>query len=253
MSLQNVIIDGNNYVNIALHRAKSLILRDAPDKMDEYYEGLFRKLLLTMLKGLIRIFGDFSTYYIVWDSKGGGAWRKELVPTYKNSRKSEANLPKSVEIGKQVSAELNISSIELPEVEADDIIYTLCTLLAHDENVIVSRDNDFIQIVQKGYATKVFDPVKKQALPIPEYDIVLFKALSGDSSDNIPGLPGVGPKTALKMMKGSLDTSLLSESARFIVEAHKTVIDLSLNPSYEDNKKALIALLQRPSENKDNN
>jgi len=61
----------------------------------------------------------------------------------------------------------------------------------------VSNDTDFIQLIQQYPHVKVWNPIKKEYLEPPEaYDYVTWKALRGDGSDNVPGIPGVGDKTA---------------------------------------------------------
>lgn len=242
MRIRNVIIDGNNYISICLYRARSNILRDAPDKLDEYIEGAVRKLYLAMLKKLQREFGEFSNYFLVWDSAKGSSWRRELVQTYKSNRKHLAELPRAINIGKQIANELLISNIEIKDAEADDVIYALCKEFANNENIIVSRDNDMIQIVQEGLAARVFDPVLKKDLVIPNYDIVLFKALVGDSSDNIPGIRGVGPVSAVRIIEQGVHNSLKADALEKL-NTYIKIIALKENPRYNDNAKILKKLL----------
>jgi len=62
---------------------------------------------------------------------------------------------------------------------------------------VVSNDTDFIQLIQQYSHVKVWNPIKKEFLEAPEdYDYITWKSLRGDGSDNIPGIPGIGDKTA---------------------------------------------------------
>jgi len=95
------------------------------------------------------------------------------------------------------------------DYECDDVIMNLATLRhAEDECVIVSSDTDFIQVLQNDCDIQLYNPVRKQFIEPPEFDYVEWKALRGDSSDNIPGFPKVGDKTADKLMR---DGALLKE------------------------------------------
>lgn len=240
--IRNVIIDGNNHVSICLYRADSNLRKDAPDKLDEYLPGAIRKLYLAMLRKLQRDFGEFSNYYIAWDAPGGSAWRKEIVKSYKAGRSHHKALQDAIQIGKSIAEELMITNVEIDGAEADDTIYALCREL-DGENIVISRDHDMIQIVQTGFAKRVFDPVSKKDLEIPSYDIVDFKALVGDSSDNIPGVKNIGPSKAIKILEnggiGSLTSSLYEE-----VSAYKKIISLCENPRYPYNAAFVKKLIE---------
>ena len=68
---------------------------------------------------------------------------------------------------------------------------------------IVSSDSDFIQLIQNDNVT-LYNPVKKEAISYPDYDYVVWKSLRGDPTDNIKGIPGVGDKTALKLVSDNV-------------------------------------------------
>ena len=66
--------------------------------------------------------------------------------------------------------------------------------------VLVSSDTDFIQLIQEYSHVQLYNPIKKEFVEAPvDYDYVTWKSLRGDSSDNIPGIPGIGDKTADKI------------------------------------------------------
>lgn len=141
---------------------------------------------------------------------------------------------------KSIYGGYGIKSINIPYCEADDAIFALSRVLKEknpqSKITIVSRDHDLIQAVQKGYATEVYDPVKKSILEIPWYDIVKFKALIGDSSDCISGVKGIGEKSALKILSGK--TSLKEDQKREY-EKCLLLVDAEKNPQYESNYESL--------------
>ena len=124
---------------------------------------------------------------------------------------------------REVVEALNLPMIEKVGVEADDVIGTLAKRAAAEnyQVLIVTSDKDFNQLVDDNI--KILRPQKAGAdleiidrdkvvdiLGIPPEKVIDFMALTGDTSDNIPGIPGVGPKTALKLLEqfGSLEEVL---------------------------------------------
>lgn len=100
-------------------------------------------------------------------------------------------------------------SVRHPEFECDDVIatYVMKHYRKGDDCFVISSDSDFIQLHNICEFT-LYNPVKKKEIPRPDYDYVAWKALRGDPTDNIPGIPRVGDKTALKLVS---DAKLLRE------------------------------------------
>lgn len=94
-----------------------------------------------------------------------------------------------------------VSFVRHPRHEADDTIANLVYRSSSSaEFVIVSSDSDFVQLVQTHKNVKLYNPVKKCFVEPPEaYDYVTWKALRGDPTDNVPGLKGIGDRTAEKL------------------------------------------------------
>ena len=106
------------------------------------------------------------------------------------------------EIIRIVSESFPITVARHEDYECDDVIMNLATLRhAHDKCTIVSSDTDFIQVLQNECDIHLYNPIRKKFIEPPEFDYVEWKALRGDSADNIPGFPKVGDKTADKLMK----------------------------------------------------
>ena len=158
---------------------------------------------------------------VAWDSPSSTAKRKALYDEYKAGRKKpEADFYAQIPYLKELVEALGWSFVECPEYEADDIIGTLARQAdeAGDyETFIVSSDLDMLQVVDENTrmyrVLKGFSRLEELDVPAVEakYGILKeqfldLKALKGDMSDNIPGVPGVGEKTAVKLLNeyGSL-------------------------------------------------
>lgn len=120
------------------------------------------------------------------------------------------------EILNLITAYMPIRIYRHPRFEADDVIYTLAlnlpeTYPAGTELVIVSNDGDFHQLLGKIPNLKIWNPMSKAFVEQPDFDHLTFKALKGDGSDNIPGIPGVGDVNAEKIAR---DPQLLEETLR---------------------------------------
>lgn len=234
--MTNIILDGNNHVLIAA----SVAIKKASTP-EEFTDVLYSLLCSTIIKLKKKFDGNF---YICWDTYGGTAFRKELDSDYKATRSSNKFDFKAIESCKSVYDDYGIKSISIPHCEGDDAIFVLCRYLKEQNsqcnNIIVSRDHDLIQVVQAGYAKNVYDPSKKDYMEIPYYSIVEYKALTGDSSDNIKGVTGIGPKTALKVISGM---EKLTEEQQKQYEHCLDLVDARRNPNYEKNYEYVAALI----------
>lgn len=94
---------------------------------------------------------------------------------------------------------LPMTVISHADYECDDVINTLVKKHKEHENIVISNDSDYIQLLQvNGLNVQIYNPFSKKFMEAPPYDYVQFKALKGDSSDNIPGI--MGPKKAEKTL-----------------------------------------------------
>ncbi len=165
---------------------------------------------------------------IVFDK--GMSQREEIYPEYKATREKmpdelEASLPRIRELVEG----FNDTVVEVDGYEADDVIGTLA-VKARDEGleaVIVSGDKDLYQLVGPGIhllnpgrggptgveAEWVDESNANEKFGIPPSMIPDYLALIGDSSDNVPGAPGIGPKTAVKLLAGHGDLDAILEAA----------------------------------------
>lgn len=165
---------------------------------------------------------------VAWDSKSSTARRREIFPEYKAGRvKPGEDFYAQIPLLKQLIIDLGWNFVEIENYEADDIIGTLSRQAdeALDdsgkcewETYIISSDLDMLQIVDenthmwrilKGFSEiQQIDVAEIEAkYGILKSQFLDLKALKGDASDNIPGVPGVGEKTAAKLLSeyGDLD------------------------------------------------
>jgi DNA polymerase-1 len=134
-----------------------------------------------------------------------------LYPDYKANRPA---MPDELAVQwpyvKRVTAGFNIPAIELPGLEADDLIGTYARLAVAGgfDVVMVTGDKDFMQLVNAHVS--IWDPMKEKCIDLEAVgrefqltpaQLIDMMGLSGDSSDNVPGVPGIGPKTALALIQ----------------------------------------------------
>ncbi|NJC88904.1 MAG: DNA polymerase I [Desulfuromonas sp.] len=156
---------------------------------------------------------------VIFDSKGP-TFRHQLYPQYKANRAAmHDDLVPQVPVIKDVVRAFNMPAIELPGFEADDIIATLAKRFAAEgmEVTVVTGDKDLMQVVSER--VRLLDTMKDQTSGLEEVaarfggtpaQVIEVQALSGDSSDNVPGVPGIGEKTAVELIRefGSVENLL---------------------------------------------
>lgn len=160
------------------------------------------------LRPLIEEINPDKTYIVL---EGSPKKRLMLDSEYKANRKIEDDDPKAEEMRefrRQKSVALDlvkhlpIDVLYHPDHECDDVIAHIVTdVHPNDDKVVVSSDTDFLQLFAMNKRVEVYNPVKKSYLKDPGYDYVTWKALRGDKSDNIPGMPGIGDVTAESLTK----------------------------------------------------
>ena len=205
------LIDGSSYLYRAYFAIKRL---SSPSGFPTNAIYGFTQMLLKLLK-------DHQPKHLamVFDV-GRVTFRTELYPAYKANREEmPADLRQQLEPIRDLVRAFNIPVVELAGYEADDLIGTLAARWeAHGGKVVVvTGDKDLMQIVTER--TTLLDTMKNTASAIPQVQerfgvgpegVIDILGLAGDSSDNIPGVPGIGEKTAIKLIQefGSLDSLL---------------------------------------------
>lgn len=164
---------------------------------------------------LLRLLQDEQpTHVAVAFDKGKTTFRHQFFEAYKGTRdKTPGELSEQFPIVREVLDAFEIQHLELEGYEADDIIGTLARKAEEEgiETLVVSGDKDLLQLVsdkvqtiltRKGITeTERYDLAKvRERYGLLPQQIIDLKGLMGDTSDNIPGIPGVGEKTALKLL-----------------------------------------------------
>ncbi|SDY31753.1 DNA polymerase I [Tindallia californiensis] len=215
-----LIIDGNSLVNRAFYALPPLTNREGM-----HTNGIYG--FLTMLfKVQEEIVPDYIT--VAFDLKAP-TFRHKKYTDYKAGRKKmPEELAEQIEPLKEILDALGIYRMELEGFEADDLIGTVAKIAENDgcHTYIVSGDKDVLQlasdkitlmITKKGISNiERYDPARIVAdFEIPVERMIDLKGLMGDKSDNIPGIPGVGIKTATKLVKefGSIENILNQQEA----------------------------------------
>jgi DNA polymerase I len=176
---------------------------------------------------LLKVLREHEPDYLGVVMDAGSSERKTLYPAYKATReKMPTELQASIPRVRQLMEAFRIPIIELPNHEADDVIGTLARKVVAGgmEAVIVSGDKDFYQLIGDGIS--LLNPGRggqanveeewvdlrnaSERLGVPPEHVVDYLALIGDSSDNVPGARGIGPKTAVSLIGeyGSVDAVL---------------------------------------------
>ena len=172
--------------------------------------------------------------YIVLE--GSPKKRLSLDSDYKANRKIEDDDPRAEEMRefrRQKSIALDlvkylpIDVIYHPDHECDDVIaHLVSTVHADDDKVVVSSDTDFLQLFSMNKRVNVYNPVRKQYLSDPGYDYVTWKALRGDKTDNIPGMPGVGDVTAENLTRNPSALREWIEGNPHLIDSFKRNLNL---------------------------
>lgn len=197
------IIDGNSLMFRAFYGLPPLYTS----------QGIPCNAIFGFVKMLINIITKNSPkYMVVAFDAGKHNFRHDIFPDYKGTRKPMPDeLYSQLPIIKDILTQMNICIIESLGVEADDIIGSLSKKYDID-TVLISADRDLLQLItpqcrvwltQKGL-TDVVDLDEeglKEKYGIKPYQVIEMKSIMGDSSDNIPGVKGIGEKTALKLIQ----------------------------------------------------
>lgn len=240
MEKRLIIIDGNSIINRAFYAL--------PDMSNS--EGLKTNAIFGFVRMMFKIIEDYQpTHMSVAFDKKAPTFRHKQYADYKAGRKKMPDeLAQQLQPLKDLLDKFNINRLELEGYEADDLIGTVARL--GEENdfkvYIVTGDKDAIQLASHKTTTLI---TKKGVGEVEEYnyDSVLeryemtptqfidLKGLMGDKSDNIPGVPGVGEKTGIKLLKQYSTIENLIE--------HTDELKGSIKKKIEENKE--LALMSK--------
>ena len=212
-----VLIDGNSILNRAFYGIMGSKMLTTPD-------GKYTNAVYGFLAIMFKVMDDINPDYmaVAFDLKAPTA-RHKMYAGYKATRHAmPEELAEQMPIIKDILKQMNITIIEKEGYEADDILGTLSKRAEKDgmKVTIVSGDRDTFQLASKNIKiriprtkmgkteTDIFDEDKViETYGVTPKQMIEVKGLMGDTSDNIPGVPGVGEKTALNLIReyGSID------------------------------------------------
>jgi 5'-3' exonuclease len=234
--VKTLIVDGNNLLKIGFHGVKDFY------NNGEHIGGTWH-FLNTIRKFLEET--NFNKVMVFWDSDTNSSQRKLIYPKYKMNRKSSPNdeektdsFNKQKTRVKQYLEEMFIRQLEVENSEADDLIAYYCQISLDEEKTIFSSDKDLTQLISekvliyspnlKSYY-KFGDNIKFKDCSIPHYNVMTFKILAGDTSDNIDGISLMGEKTLIKFFPEILDlktslTDILTKGELLLKEQKTNVV-----------------------------
>jgi DNA polymerase-1 len=277
---KTLLVDGNNLFKIGFHGVRDLY------SDGDHLGGIYH--FINILRRFLEEH-DHDKVVVFWDSNS--SIRKSIYPQYKANRRQDMNEDKYQSYLNQQSRikeyleEIFIRQVEMINNEADDLIAYYCKVAVEEQIIIFSADKDLTQLINENIS--IYSPVSKQyfkngdnviinKVEIPHYNVLLCKIFTGDKSDNIDGIEGLGEKTLIKyfpqvqekpctieelldiarnipqkkpiktlsnILTGKTKSTILGEE---FYNTNKQIVDLS-NPLITDDGKTLVEQIYRDS------
>ena len=227
-----LLVDGHNLMWRACFGTPAQIFsRDAPDdRRDITTQFMFFALLRKAINDEL---GDWPEVIVVFDGQHGAASRQQADPGYKAGRAADDQALRPILALPDIKSGLSAYGIawtEIQDAEADDVIATLAAACPGRDVLIMSMDQDYYQLLRDpapGHGSirllntvmrpgqRIIGPAEVSArYGITPAQYPDFRALCGDASDNIPGIRGIGTKTAAALLTGGLSLDDLPRSGR---------------------------------------
>ncbi len=228
------LVDGSAYIFRAYHALPPLN-RKSDGMPVNAVSGFCNMLWKLLVDARDTAVGVVPTHFAVIFDYSSKTFRNALYPEYKANRSAPPeDLVPQFALIREATRAFGLPCIEQQGVEADDIIATYARLMAAQggDVRIISSDKDLMQLVTQNVT--LYDPMKdKEIGPDGVFEkfgvfpdkMIDLQALVGDSTDNIPGIPGIGPKTAAQLLEeyGTLDV-LLARAAEIKQEKRRETI-----------------------------
>ncbi|EHH69111.1 DNA polymerase I [Gluconobacter morbifer] len=206
-----VLIDGSGFIFRAFHALPPMT---SPEGVPVNAVYGFTNMLTRLLRDHV------GTHLAVIFDAGRQTFRNEIYPQYKAHRpEPPEDLRPQFGLIRDATAAFNVPAIELAGWEADDLIASYARAVVEEGGccTVISSDKDLMQLVRPG--VELMDPMKQKPIREAEVEakfgvkpeqVVDVQALMGDSTDNVPGVPGIGPKGASQLINeyGTLDRVL---------------------------------------------
>jgi DNA polymerase-1 len=199
--LNLLLVDGSGFIFRAFHALPPMT---RPDGVPVNAVFGFTNMLARLIRDHV------GTHLAVIFDAGRLTFRNRLYDLYKAQRpEPPPELVPQFALVREATLAFGVPSIELPDWEADDLIasYARAALELGGEVTIVSSDKDLMQLIRPGVSMQ--DPIRQKPIGpadvmekfgVPPEKLIEVQALMGDSVDNVPGVPGIGPKTAAQLI-----------------------------------------------------
>ena len=202
--IKTLLVDGDNLFKIGFHGVREMY--DGGEHLGGIYHfiNILRKFLEEH---------NLDKVVVFWDGDFNSSIRKSIYPQYKANRRQDMNeykyesyLQQKSRV-KQYLEEVFVRQVEMINNEADDLIAYYCKVSRDEDIIIFSADKDLTQLISERVT--IYSPISKQyfkngdmitinRVDIPHYNVLVTKIFTGDKSDNIEGIEGLGEKTLLK-------------------------------------------------------
>jgi DNA polymerase-1 len=202
--IKTLLVDGDNLFKIGFHGVREMY--DGGEHLGGIYHfiNILRKFLEEH---------NLDKVVVFWDGDSNSSIRKSIYPQYKANRRQDMNeykyesyLQQKSRV-KQYLEEVFVRQVEMINNEADDLIAYYCKVSKDEDIIIFSADKDLTQLISERVT--IYSPISKQyfkngdmitinRVDIPHYNVLVTKIFTGDKSDNIEGIEGLGEKTLLK-------------------------------------------------------
>ena len=202
---KTLLVDGDNLFKIGFHGVKDLYSDGS------HIGGVYH--FINTIRRFLEMH-NHDKVIVFWDGDSNSSIRKSIYPQYKGNRRQDMNeykyesyLQQKARV-KMYLEEVYVRQVEMINNEADDLISYYTQIATDEEIIIFSADKDLTQLINprvtiysptgKGYL-KNGDKITINKVDIPHYNVTLTKVMTGDKSDNIDGIEGLGEKTLVKL------------------------------------------------------
>lgn len=208
---KTLLVDGDNLFKIGFHGVKDLF-------SDGSHIGGVYHFINTLRRFLEE--HNHDKVVVFWDGDSNSSIRKSIYPQYKGNRRQDMNdykyesyLNQKARV-KMYLEEVYIRQVEMLNNEADDLIAYYCQVAVDEQIIIFSADKDLTQLISEKVT--IYSPIVKKYLKfgdkitinkvdIPHFNVTITKVMTGDKSDNIDGIEGLGEKTLIKLFPQLLE------------------------------------------------
>ena len=243
--IKTLLVDGDNLFKIGFHGVKELY------NNGDHLGGLYH--FINILRRFLEEH-NLDKVVVFWDGDSNSSIRKSIYPQYKANRRQDMNeykyesyLQQKSRV-KQYLEEIFVRQVEMINNEADDLIAHYCKVATDEDVIIFSADKDLTQLISERVT--IYSPITKQyfkngdmitinKVEIPHYNVLITKVFTGDKSDNIDGIEGLGEKTLLKFFP------VLQEMPCTMDE----LLDIARNNEQKKKPKALENILTGKTKN----